>query len=289
MTTHEPERYDFDAASRVKRNLRTRVQSWFDKSAYHFPEAWAEVSRAQVSARCAKIDALPFAKVQGKWTTAHYGFLFQFTTKPIAGMVCVRKADLMVLVMDVLGGGGEPWTGGSLSNVEAAIGDLVFERLIANLGDAWPEQETLVASMDGKEETPNRCRTFSPAFPTLICDFAIRLNESDVRFEFILDLEQTRTALDVPSDAVVDSGELAIAEAKLNEFQIELVAELGHASIDMEDLATIKSGDIIVLSQMIDETIKIRVKGQPMFEAWPGRSNDQRVVQIANCIDLNQS
>ena len=71
----------------------------------------------------------------------------------------------------------------------------------------------------------------------------------------------------------------------ISKINIKLDAELGSARLDMTDLVTLSAGDIIILEQSVREPVPVRVNGEVLFHAWPGKQFNQQVLKIDSMVE----
>ena len=66
--------------------------------------------------------------------------------------------------------------------------------------------------------------------------------------------------------------------------RLDIRVQLGKVKMDISDLAELKSGDILVLDQPIDEPLDVSISGSTIMRAWPTRTGHQQSIQIEECI-----
>ena len=64
------------------------------------------------------------------------------------------------------------------------------------------------------------------------------------------------------------------------EIPLDLVGLLGHAEMEMSSVAKLKSGDVVILDQKIDEPISVNIDDKEVFQCWPGRIGNQQGLEI---------
>ncbi|MEL7497682.1 MAG: FliM/FliN family flagellar motor switch protein [Planctomycetota bacterium] len=281
MTAPQTTRYDFAAAARVKRNLRAQLQRWLDKTAEAFQEKWATLASTVADASCPTIDANRFELVQEGWSTETCGFQFSLHDKQLLGLAVIQRIDMLVLLMGLLGDVQNVPEDRPLTSVEISLATMVFETTTSCLSEAWQGLEPISVDQEGFDSTPKRSRRFSPDTEVLICDLSIRFGEQASTVQLVTEKLGTAGLLGVETSLDASSKQ-PISRDKLTEIDVVVVAELGQAQIDMTAVSKMQNGDILLLNQPVDEAIPVFANGQRLFEAWPGRRHQQRVVKISS-------
>ena len=81
----------------------------------------------------------------------------------------------------------------------------------------------------------------------------------------------------------VDMREIVAAE--IGTVPVPVAVELGHATLNVEDLLALVPGDVIPLDSAPGTDISVRVGDRPAFLAQPGTSGKRLAVQITRQVD----
>lgn len=76
-----------------------------------------------------------------------------------------------------------------------------------------------------------------------------------------------------------------LSQDKISEIFVQLSAGLGSAELAMTDLVSMSPGDIIMLDQSIEQPVTLFANEEPVFQAWPGRLENQQVLQIVSAFE----
>lgn len=75
--------------------------------------------------------------------------------------------------------------------------------------------------------------------------------------------------------------EQAHMEQIVRQLPVELVIQLGAATLNLAELSNLEVGDVIVLNQRVQEPLQGVVADQPLLQAWPGRLGNKQAIQIS--------
>jgi flagellar motor switch protein FliM len=70
-------------------------------------------------------------------------------------------------------------------------------------------------------------------------------------------------------------------EAILQQLPMEIVIQLGQATLNVTDLAELEVGDVIVLDQRVSDPVHGLVADQKILRGWPGRVGSRQALQIS--------
>ena len=65
----------------------------------------------------------------------------------------------------------------------------------------------------------------------------------------------------------------------------ELRVRLGRAHLSLQQLSTLKPGDVLVLDQPVSEPLVGEIGGVEKFHLWPGRDGQRQAVQVDEVVD----
>ncbi len=85
----------------------------------------------------------------------------------------------------------------------------------------------------------------------------------------------------------MDEDEQERYQESLRTIDVELRAELGQISINLEDLTRLEEGDIVLLNQRTDQPIRIYVGDEPKFKAAPGRAGNHHALRVLSVLNTD--
>ena len=69
-------------------------------------------------------------------------------------------------------------------------------------------------------------------------------------------------------------------EALVGEMSVDLAVVLGTADLTLFDLARLRTGDLVMLNQKVDDPLEATVGGTKKFQVWPGARGSRQAVQV---------
>lgn len=281
MIKSNHQRYDFAAAARVDQPLRAGLNIWARRSAELFVEHWADFSQSEIHVTPANVDGVSFADAQAGWSKLCQGVAVSFGNDDTTGLLVSENIDLLVLLLDVLGGATDGPDNRQLTPIEIDLANLIFEATAASFGNGWVGLEALNVEVAQLEEEPCRSRMFSADEEVLISGLRVQLGEATAVIQMVLERDKTRTLLGVeqPIATEVDRAK-TIASESVFQLEVEICAELGRTKVDMADLVAVEAGDILILDQCVDMPLNVLANGCQVFQAWPGKRANQIALQI---------
>ncbi len=275
------QQYDFAAAARVDQPLRAGINVWARRAAELFVEQWADFSASDILVTPSTVDGLSFGAAQKTWTKQYQGVAVSFGNEDTTGLIVADNRDLLVLLLNVLGGSSEGPENRELTLIEVDLAMLIFESMASSFGNAWVGMEALNFELAGLEEEPCRSRMFAAKDEVLISGLRVQLGDETSVLQLVLERDKTRALLGVeaPTDTEMTSGR-TITQETISGLEVTISAELGKTKIDMSDLVAIEPGDILLLEQAVNEPMNVLANGSPIFQAWPGKRATRQALRI---------
>lgn len=280
--------YDFAAAARVKLPLRQKLNSWAKKSADMMVDQWAMMSRTQIEPSVESIDAKAFGEIQASWANPCSATELTFGNDAIECLLVSENKQLRVLILDVLGGCDSETKELPLTSIEVSVAKLIFEMFVVSLSEGWPSQEPLPFSIGNFEAHPDRSRILPADEQVLVCRLRVQVGESTVVVQLILPHVRTQKLVGYEASESDATPSDPISKETISTIDVELVATLGNAEIDMADLTQLSPGDIVVLDQPVTSPLEIAANRQPVFTAWPGRKLNQQILKLQKVLEPGQ-
>ncbi len=214
---------------------------------------------------------------------------------PLRGhALLVIESKLIFNLLDCFFGG----TGKSRFKIEGrdytSIENRVIMRLVKSmlveLENAWKPVVPIQFQFVRSEVNPQFAAIVPPSDLVIV-----------IHFEFELDQAIGKTILCLPYSTIepirqklhasYQSDQLEIDEAwirrlkkRIEEIEVEVVAELGRTKIKSNDLLSLEVGDVIVLEQDVKKPITVSVQGVKKFLAYPGLYHGSKAVKIEKLI-----
>jgi flagellar motor switch protein FliM len=153
------------------------------------------------------------------------------------------------------------------------------------LADNFPGSDPIPGSLKEMVPNPKRVRLFRASDAVTTTNIQIQLPRGELGIQWILPKHSTVEMM----EGVVDrraKPKTASGNPKeiVERMPVEIVGLLGEITLSLNQLASMKSGDVFVLNQKIDEPLVALIDGKPYYECWPGRIGNTQGLEISTCL-----
>ena len=170
-----------------------------------------------------------------------------------------------------------------LTNLESTLCEyFVRELLIPPLQVAWPLPEPLRLSA-GPRGLVGQLWRLPATEPLLVSEFTLKTPFGDHGFHLLLPKSEWLEALATPVAARVQSQSPTnrrLIETLVGEMNVDLAVVLGTADLTLFDLVRLRTGDLVMLNQKVDDPLEATVGGTKKFRVWPGARGSRQAVQV---------
>ena len=204
-----------------------------------------------------------------------------FKMPPLTGTILFESNPQFAFqVIDImLGGTGErPIISKEFSDIDKKIMLQLTSGMIDNLKLAWEDILDVETEVEGIETNPAINQTLAPNEPVALISFSVEIGKSNTYLNLCipyLSLEKVLDKLVVQywfkneDEEKFDESRTKI-EKGLDRIEVNLSAELGRASITVDDFLKLSCGDIIKLDNKYTNPIKLFVEDKEYYYAKPG-------------------
>ena len=221
--------------------------------------------------------------VEGKAQTEDTPVLFHFTT------------TLMLSMMDrLMGGDGDLGTkissGYSFTNLELKLYESIVKDLIQTLGGSWENYIDLEFRFRRVETNPTLVQLIGVDETVVIVGININFPNASGRMSICLPgmmLTNIFARIAAANQAGRGSGEdnsQLILEI-LRDSELELTAELGRTTLQLQDIYYLHVGDVIDLGHSATDPVQLYIGGRPWFSGKMGTQNNAMAVKIVETYD----
>lgn len=219
-----------------------------------------------------------------------------FKMPPLTGTILFESNPQFAFqVIDImLGGTGDrPIVSKEFSDIDKKIMMQLTSGMIDNLKLAWEDILDVETEMEGVETNPAINQTLAPNEPVALISFSVEIGKSNTYLNLCipyLSLEKVLDKLVVQywfkneDKEKYDESRQKI-ENGLNPVEVNLSAELGKASLTVDDFLKLGRGDIIKLDNKCTNPIKLYVEDQEYYYAKPGIVGKNIGVAVLDVID----
>lgn len=176
------------------------------------------------------------------------------------------------------------------TDIEIALYESVIKHLIAITKDVWSTYIHMDVEFGWVEENPSMFQGISVDETVVIVMLRISLGENiegamniclpgTLLFNIFDIIEKTKHLADKDNSHMQRDNREEILES-IKESEMEVMAQLGVARLNLDDIYNLHVGDVIDLNKPQDSAVSVHVAGQPWFKGKLGVYNKNIAVKI---------
>jgi flagellar motor switch protein FliM len=231
-------------------------------------------------------------------------------TLPIPSCMCIMRFESLrgpallvfesklayALVDSFFGGTDRPYTkieGKEFTRIELSIMRKVMDLAIRDLEEAWAPVHKADIGFIRTEVNPQFVGVVPPSDVIISTTFEVELENASGTIALVIPystIEPIKNKLNqsfqTESDRVDKEWTAKMVE-HLRNTEVNMLVNLGAATITVGDLVNLNVGDIIPLSQDSDGELDVIIEGVPKLKCFFGASRGNRAVQVTRAIETD--
>ncbi|QPA32058.1 flagellar motor switch protein FliM [Thermaerobacillus caldiproteolyticus] len=281
--------YDFKRALRFSKDQIRSLTRIHENFARLLTTFFSAQLRTYVQISVATADQIPyeeFIRSIPKMTVLNV-----FEVPPLDGHILMEvNPNVAYAMLDrVMGGRGSSFNKvDNLTEIEMRIMSNLFEKAFHNLRDAWESIAEIDPILAEFEVNPQFLQMVSPNDTVVVISLNTQIAETSGMINICIPhvvLEPIIPRLSVHYWMQTQKKERAPEETEALEKRIKLaklpiIAELGTATITIQEFLQLDVGDVIQLDQSIQQPLIVKIGDIPKFVGQPGKMNKRLAVQI---------
>ena len=215
--------------------------------------------------------------------------------EPLRGnALMVLDARLVFILLDYFfGGKGQTYVkpeGRDFTAIEQKFLQKLIEMILMDLEKAWQPVYPTRMSAVRSEINPQFVMIVAPTEVAVTITFKVELEDKNFDLYFCLPyptIEPIREKLygGFQSDQLeVDRGWGERFRSQLEGCEVDLTAELGTASLSLNEIGQLAIGDVIVLDRAVNEDLVLKIEDRPKFLGQPGTLHGNTAFQVTRII-----
>ena len=289
--------YDIGQQARLVRGRMPALENLNERFARMFRIAFSNFMQPNFTQHSAEVSVNPVKVLQysefarSLMPPTHLN-LVHF--KPLRGTALfIFDPNLVFLIVDNLFGGDGRYymreEGGVFTPTEQRVIQRLLEVVLAAYKKSWDAVHALDFEYVRAEMNPEFANIFTPNETVIVSTFSIALGDGGGDFHVCIPYAMIEPIRELLSPSIqgerveVDARWLGLMTQQVQAAEVELVAELGRASISLRQVMDMKIGDVIPLQ--IPKTITAEVAGVPVLECHYGERNGQYAVKVQRVIN----
>ena len=285
--------YDFKRALRFSKDQIRSLTRIHENFARLLTTFFSAQLRTYVQINVASVDQIPFEEFVR--SIPNMTLINIFEVPPLDGNILMEiNPNIAYSMMDrLLGGTGSSYNNvDNLTEIEQKIMMNLFERSFDNLREAWDNIAEIDPMLVELEVNPQFLQMISPNETVIVISLNTIIGETTGMINICIPhvvLEPIIQNLSVQywmqSNVKSTSPEQTkLLENRVKQAEIDIIAELGSASITIEDFLYMNIGDVIQLDKKIEDPLLLKVGNLPKFTVQPGKLNKKMAVQIMDTL-----
>ncbi|CAA9546104.1 MAG: Flagellar motor switch protein FliM [uncultured Thermoleophilia bacterium] len=172
-----------------------------------------------------------------------------------------------------------------LTDIELSLSRSLIQRLLGELSTSWSELVGVDFSLRQTEMNPQFAQIAPPTELSVLLSFQIRVGESTGVMTLCLPWRSIETVAPSLTASSYFSGQRSTADTVrlgegLLDVEIELRAEVGAVELAIDDVLSLRPGDIVRLGVPVDDGLTLYAGSAPAYRAAPGAHRRRLAVQI---------
>ena len=219
-----------------------------------------------------------------------------FKMPPLSGTIIFEtNPQFSLQVIDILlgGKGDRKIETKEFTDIDKNIMRQITAGMISNLKLAWESILDVEPEIEAVETNPAVNQTMSPNDPVALITFSVEMNKRSTFINMCIPYLSIEKILDklVVQYAFRNDDESLMAESRekiekgIQKIDVDVIAELGHTNITVDDFLRLAVGDVMKLDTKSSSPIKIYVGDEECYYAKPGIVGKNMGVVILDITD----
>jgi flagellar motor switch protein FliM len=287
--------YDLTSQDRIIRGRLPQLDVIYEKFMRSFRVSLSSTLRKIASINHASTDFLKFGEFINTLPMPTCMSVLRFNALRGSALLVIESKLAYALVDSFFGGADRPYTkieGKDFTAIELSIVKKVVGLAIDDLEEAWSSVEVIDCSFVRTEINPQFVGIVPPTDIVIASTFDVELENANGTITLVIPYstiepikQKLSSGFQVESDQTDKKLWTHTFTKQLMDTEIELKVNLGHTSIALADLMTLKVGDVIPLDQDATGELDILVEGTKKFKSYYGVYHGTVAVQVTRRID----
>ncbi len=217
--------------------------------------------------------------------------------QPLKGNAILEiNPNIVFAIIDRLFGGvGEPTTKPRpLTDIEEVIISRVLNKTLDNFQEAWKQVIKLQTKLEVIETNPQFTQIVPPSDMVVIITLQAKIMHAEGLINICIPylvlepvMSKLTTTFWVSSSVMKQSSDetINLMQRKLAKSSIPVKVELGHVSLNIQELLALSVGDVLQLETKHTDLLSVIIGQREKFKCKPGLSGNRLAVQIAQIIN----
>lgn len=282
--------YDLTSQDRIIRGRLPQLEVIYEKFMRAFRVSLSSSLRKIASISLTSTEFLKFGEFINTLPMPTCMSVLRFNNLRGSALMVIESKLAYALVDSFFGGADRPYTkidGKDFTPIELSIVRKVVELAIHDLENAWASVEKIGCSFVRTEVNPQFVGIVPPTDVVIASTFDVELENATGTISMVIPYatiepikQKLSTGFQVESDQTDKKLWTAIIKEQLMDTDLEVRVNLGETTILLEDLMSLKVGDVIPLTQDATGELDINVENVKKFKGYYGNHHGTTAVQV---------
>jgi flagellar motor switch protein FliM len=286
--------YDLTSQDRIIRGRLPQLEVIYEKFMRAFRVSLSSSLRKIASITLTSTEFLKFGEFINTLPMPTCMSVLRFGTLRGSALMVIESKLAYALVDSFFGGADRPYAkidGKEFTQIELSIVRKVVELAIHDLENAWASVEKIDCSFVRTEVNPQFVGIVPPTDVVIASTFDVELENATGTISVVVPYatiepikQKLQSGFQVESDQTDKKLWTAIIKEQLLETNVEVKVNLGQTEILLQDLMTMKLGDVIPLDQDATGEIDVQIENVKKFKGYYGIHHGTVAVQVTRQI-----
>ena len=286
--------YDLTSQDRIIRGRLPQLDVIYEKFMRSFRVSLSSALRKIAALNHASTDFLKFGEFINTLPMPTCMSVLRFNALRGSALLVIESKLAYALVDSFFGGDDRPYTkieGKDFTPIELSIVRKVVELAIDDLEQAWASVEKIDCSFVRTEVNPQFVGIVPPTDVVIASTFDVELENANGTITLVIPYatiepikQKLQSGFQVESDQTDKKLWAGIIQQQLMETAIDLQVDLGHTEITLDELMSLKPGDVIPLDQDSNAEFDLQIEGVKKFKGYYGINHGSVAIQITKKI-----
>ncbi|MBF0500768.1 MAG: flagellar motor switch protein FliM [Candidatus Riflebacteria bacterium] len=286
--------YDFKRQTKFSKEQMGTIQLIHETFARLVATYLSTQLRAYAQATIISVDQLTFEElIRSIYSPT---FITGIRSEKLDGKALIDvNLNVVFTILDrLLGGNGTPLgTLRQLTEIETHIMQRIMQRVMGLLREAWINVVDLTPSIEFIESNPQFAQIVPPGDMVLTVVIEIKIHDVTGTMSLCIPyntVEPVAQKLNAASWFAAIRKEplttnVQAITRQIRTIDIPVVAELGTATLTLQDIISLQRGDILMTDRLVKEDLDIRVGNLVKFRGRPGILGKKMAISITKVLD----
>lgn len=286
--------YDLTSQDRIIRGRLPQLEVIYEKFMRSFRVSLSSTLRKIATITHASTDFLKFGEFVNTLPMPTCMSVLRFNALRGSALFVIESKLAYALVDNFFGGADRPYTkieGKDFTPIELSIVRKVVDLAIEDLEAAWASVEKIQASFLRTEINPQFVGIVPPTDVVIASTFDVELENANGTITVVIPYstiepikQKLSTGFQVESDQTDKKMWTAIIRSQLLDTRMNIKVNLGESEMNLNQLMSMKVGDVIPLDQDANGEFDIQIEGVKKFKGYYGVHHGSVAVQITRPI-----